>query len=138
MKGDGMDKKNGPKVTYRIMAILAVVVGVAIFVVQFLPGPATEMAVLLCPVMLGGLIGGAGDYRAHERAALDRSYRKTFEWLFLIVFCTYALLMLSRWLIPLEAAAAFLGSTWPGLMLSVMCMLMGITGLWGLRLQRST
>ena len=130
-----METRNPSKVSYRALAILTAFVGAISAAFQLLPG--SEIVVLFCIAVLGGLVGGEKDYQLHERDALERSFRKSFERLFLIIFCAFALIITSQWLAPLEGLTAFLNANWSALTISTMCMLMGLTGLSALRAQRS-
>jgi hypothetical protein len=123
-----MDKKNKYKATYRVMITLAIIVGGAGIILQFIPDFEFFSFFLALSVM-GGLIGGSNDYDERDRQQLERSYKKSFEWLLLIILAAYAFIEFSRWLIPFRGTAVFLNSHWPGLVISVMCALMGIAGL---------
>jgi hypothetical protein len=121
-----MDTKNEHRGGYRFMITLVVVVGAIGMAFQFLPGFEILLFMLNLAV-LGSLIGGSKGYGERERQQLQRSYKLAFEWLLLVVMVAYALLELSRW-IPLEGVTVFLGGHWPGLIIALMCMLMGIAG----------
>jgi uncharacterized membrane protein (DUF4010 family) len=123
-----MNMKNKPMVGYRLMTILALIVGIVGIVLQFLPD-FRLLAFMLTTVVLGSLIGGSNNYEEQDRQQLGRSYRKAFEWLLLVVLAAYALIELSKWFVGIEGAAAFLNGHWPGLILSVMCIVMGMAGL---------
>ena len=123
-----MNAKNRVVISYRFMSVLALVVGMIAIALQFIPD-AGILAFMLATAVLGGLIGGRTSYGAEERQQLGQSYRRAFEWLLLVVLMAYALIELSNWLVGLAGAAAFLNGHWPGLTVSVMCLLLGIAGL---------
>ena len=121
-----MNTQNESKVSYQSMAILALSVGALCIVLQFVPGWEV-LSFMLSVAVFGGLVGGSRTYEERDRRQLGRSYKTAYEWLLLIVMVAYALIGLSQWL-HLEAAAIFINSHWPGLMLATMCALMGIAG----------
>ena len=121
-----MNTKKRRVVGYQAMIILAVVVGVFGILFQFMPGW-EFLSFLLSVVVLGGLIGGSKDYEERGRQKLERSYKTTIEWLLLIIMAAYAFIELSRWL-PIDGAVMFLNGHWPGFVLAMMCLLMGIAG----------
>jgi hypothetical protein len=125
-----MNKTNGPKVSYHIMSILAIIVGGLGILFQFMPGW-EFFTFFLCLAVLGGLIGGSSGYAEHERQQLGRSYKKAYEWLLLIVLVTYAVIELLKWFVIANGVVNSLNSHWSGLMIAVMCILMGIAGIQG-------
>lgn len=110
------------------MVILTLVVGAMGIMFQFMPD-FELLAFMLTLAVLGGLIGGSQSYAERERQQLSQSYQKAFNGLLVVVIAAYALIEFSQWFVFIEAAAAFLNSHWPGLILSVMCIAMGIAGL---------
>jgi len=122
-----MNTKNGTMISYRLMIILALIVGIVGIAFQFVPD-SELLSFMLTIAVLGGLIGGSNSYAEQDRQQLERSYKKAFGWLLLVIMAAYAVIEPSRWLVVMEAAA-FLNQHWPGLMLSVMCIVMGIAGL---------
>ncbi|MBE3143069.1 MAG: hypothetical protein IMZ61_03995 [Planctomycetes bacterium] len=117
-----------PIVNYRFMIIFAIIVGVIGIALQFLPD-FELLAFILTLAFLGGLVGGSNGYEEQDPQQLSRSYKTAFEWLLLIVLAAYALIELSRGLGIAEGVVVFLNGHWPGLIVSVMCIVMGIAGL---------
>lgn len=115
------------KVTYRFMAVLVIVVGFLGIISQFIPG-FEDFSIFLLLAVLGGWIGGSKDYEALEQRQLERSYKAGVEGLLLIFLVAYALIVLARGLPLLAGAAAFLNHHWPILMLSFLCVLLGLAG----------
>lgn len=115
------------KVTYRFMAVLVIVVGFLGIISQFIPG-FEDFSIFLLLAVLGGWIGGSKDYEALEQRQLERSYKAGVGGLLLIVLVAYALIVLARGLPLLTGAAAFLNRHWPTLMLSSLCVLLGLAG----------
>jgi hypothetical protein len=131
-----MNMKNKNVVSYRLMSILALIVGMIGIALQFIPDSGI-LSFMLTAAVLGGLIGGKNSYEEQDRQQLGQSYRKAFEWLLLVVLAAYALIELSKLFAGMEGAAAFLNGHWPSLMVSVMCALMGIAGLQKVRVAGS-
>lgn len=113
---------------YHAMIFLAIVAGIAGTAFQFLAG-FEILSFLLVIVALGGLIGGSNLYGNQQQQCLLRYYKTTFEWLLLAVFSVYAFIEISRYLPRLSEAATFLNGRWPGLILSLMCVVVGVAGL---------
>ncbi|MBK8986828.1 MAG: hypothetical protein IPM39_12270 [Chloroflexi bacterium] len=116
------------RVNYRLMNILALIVGIIGIAFLFLPD-FELLSFMLTVAVLGGLIGGSNGYEERERLQLRQGYQKAFNGLLLVVMAAYSLIEFSKWFILMEAAATFLNNHWPGLILSVMCIAMGIAGL---------
>ena len=112
---------------YRLMLILALVVGIVSIVLQFLPDFGI-LAFMLSLAALGGLIGGESSYEERERQQLRQSYKLAFEWMLLVIMAFYAVIELSGPLPITAGIADFLNGRWPGLLLAVMCILMAIVG----------
>ena len=119
-------KKNS--LSYRTMAVLAVVVGVVSMILQFFPDLGI-MAFMLSTVVPGGLIGMEPRSEERDRQQLGQNYKKIIEWLFLFFVCAYALVVVSQWLGIMAGTVTFLNNHWPGLILAVMCTFIGIAGL---------
>ena len=123
-----MNMKNKNVISYHIMSILALIVGMIGLALQFIPDSGI-LSFMLATAVLGGLIGGRNSYEEQDRQQLGRSYRRAFEWLLLIILAAYALIEFSKLFVGMVGVAAFLNGHWPSLMVSVMCALMGIAGL---------
>jgi hypothetical protein len=121
-----MSIKIGRRMNYRLMIILALIVGVLGIAAQFMPGWEGP-SFLLSIVVLGGLIGGNNDYEELDRQRLGRSFKTAYEWMLLIIMSAYAFILLSGSL-HMEGPVIFLNSHWPGLIISMMCILLGIAG----------
>jgi hypothetical protein len=119
--------KNKVRVNYHSMSVLAVIVGVAGVASQFLVGW-EPLSFMLTLAALGGLIGGSDSYEQEERLQLERSYKPAFEWLLLVVLSLYAIIELAKWL-HFTDPVIFLNGHWPGVMIAMMCVFMGIAGL---------
>jgi uncharacterized membrane protein len=109
------------------MIILTLVVGVIGIPLLFLPDFDLLSIVLSCAA-LGGLIGGQPGYEQRDRQRLQRGYKEGFEWLILVLLAAFAFIASSQWFELGEGTAHFINSHWPSLILSIMCILMGIAG----------
>src|SRR5512134_403165 len=119
-----VNTKNGRKVTYRTLVLLAIISGGAGIALQFVPD-GENLAFMLSVAGIGGLSGGRSNYNEREFQQLRQSYKIAYEWLLLTVMTAYAIILISRWLGSLDGAAIFLNSNWPGLVIALMCFLMG-------------
>jgi len=122
-----MNTKTRFVVNYHFMVILALIVGVIGIAFQFIPG-SEPFSFMLTVAVLGGLMSGSNRYEERERLQLERSYKTAFEWLLLAVLAAYAYTAFSRWFVFIDGAVVFLNSHWPGLILSMMCIVMGMAG----------
>ena len=109
------------------MLILAIVVGVISVALLFLPD-FDLLAFMLTVAVLGGLIGGTNGYEEPDRQRLIHAYKFAFEWLLLVLLTAYALIACSKWFGVFAGTVDFLNEHWPGLIISMMCILLGISG----------
>ena len=123
-------------ISYRFMVNLALIIGIIGIVLQFIPDSGI-LSFMLTAAVLGGLIGGRNSYEEQDRQQLEQSYRRAFEWLLLVVLVAYALIVLSKMFVIMAGSASFLNEHWPSLMVSVMCVFMGIAGLQKTRVEGS-
>jgi hypothetical protein len=122
-----MSTKSGQRVSYRSMSVLALVVGVICIALQFIPGWEL-ISFMLSVAVLGGLIGAGNSYEEQDRQQLGRSYKTAFEWLLLVMMAVYALIEFAKWLSIAEGSVMLLDGHWPGFVLALMCVLMGLAG----------
>ena len=132
-----MNINNSPQVHYRTMIVLAVIVGAFGIALQFMPD-GEILSFMLSLAALGGLIARTDAYNERERQQLRQSYKTAYEWLLLAIMSVYALILVSRWFNIIEGVVIFLNSHWPGLAISLMCLLMGMAGLQSIRSESST
>ena len=121
-----MTTKTGPRFGYQAFVILAVVVGVFGIVSQFFPGW-DFMPFIMSFAVITALIAGSKAYEDQERQKLERSYKIAIEWLLMTLFAAFVFIESSRWL-PIEGAVVFLNGHWPGFLIAIICLLMGIAG----------
>ena len=119
--------KSGRRVNYRTMIVLALIAGGFGIAVQFMPDGGI-LSFMVSLAALGGLIGGSNTYNEQERQQFRQSYKTAYEWLLLAIMAAYAFIVFSRWLSIVEGVAIFLNSHWPSLVISMMCLLMGLAG----------
>lgn len=122
-----MTAKNWRRVDYHSMVDLALVVGIFGIELQFQPG-FELLSFMLSLAVLGGLIGRSNSYAARDRQQLVLSCRTAYEGLLLILLAAFAVIELSRWL-PIEGVVILLNGHWPGLIVAMICVLMGTAGL---------
>ena len=125
-----MNTKKRMKINYRFMIVYTIIVGVIGIVLLFIPD-FELLAFMLTASALGGLIGGSNGYEERDRQQLEKSYKLVFEWQMLITLVAFGFLALSKLLVVLGGAVVFLNNHWPGLIISMMCILMGIAGFQG-------
>jgi hypothetical protein len=131
-----MERKPSLLLDYHSMAVLAVVVGVLTIALQLVPG-FELISFMLSVAALGGLLSGTSRSDDQARERLSNSYKVGFESLLLIIMAAYALMEVSSWQ-GLQGVSAALSSRWPGLLLAIMCLVMGLAALRaGRTLQRS-
>jgi hypothetical protein len=122
-----MNTKKHLVVNYRFMIVFTLIVGVVGILLLLIPD-FELLSFMLTVGALGGLVGGSTGYEERDQQLLEKSYKKVFEWLFLFTLAASAFLALSRWFVIPGGAVTFLNDHWPGLIISVMCILMGIAG----------
>lgn len=122
-----MNTQNVRRVNYHTMIILVLIAGVFGIAFQFMPDGGI-LSFIVSVGALGGLVGGSKDYEAQDRQRLGQSYKTAYEWLLLAIMAAYAFILVSRWLNIMKGAVIFLNSHWPSLIISIMCLLMGIAG----------
>ena len=132
-----MKIKNGRRVNYRTMNVVALIAGGLGIAFQFMPDGGI-LSFMVSVGALGGLIGGNKDYEERDRQQLKHSYKIAYEWLLLAIMAVYAFILISKWLTNMEGAVVFLNSHWPSLIISIMCLLMGIAGFYRTRSEGST
>ena len=131
-----MKRKPSLPLDYHFMAVLAVVVGVLTIALQLLPG-FELISFILSVAAFGGLLSGTTAHDDQAPQPLVNSYKVGLESLLLILMAAYALIQVSDWL-GFQGVSAALSTRWPGLLLAIMCLVMGLAGLRaGRRLQRS-
>jgi len=122
-----MNSRKKPVVNYQFMLILVIITGIIGIVLLFLPD-FDLLALMLTLAVLGGLIGGTDGYEEPDRERLTHGYKSAFEWMLLVLLLAFALIEGARWFSVIEGTAVFLNEHWPSLIISVMCILMGISG----------
>ena len=113
---------------YRAMIIITLICGFMSIIMQLFAGfelPGFMLAV----VGIGSFWGNSKGIASSERQLPEKSFKTAFEWLLLIMMAAMAFLMISNGYRVLPKANDFLSTHWPGLMLSVMCIVLAISGL---------
>lgn len=123
-----MNTKNHFSYTYSMMIAFSLVCGVVSIVVQLLEG-FEAVGFLLAISGIAGLSGvwkGKGESSPHLPM---KSYKTAFEWLLLVIMFTYAFMVTSNGFQIFVRVNEFFSAHWPGLMLSVLCVVLGLSGL---------
>ncbi|NIV14239.1 MAG: hypothetical protein GWN62_24095 [Aliifodinibius sp.] len=116
-----------PRATCDFMIIFTVAVGVIGIALLFLPDFDLLSIVLSCAA-LGGLIGLKASYEERDRQRLQQSFKGAFEWLLLVLLAAFAFIASEEWFGFGEGTVIFINGHWPSLILSIMCVLLGIAG----------
>ena len=114
-------------VNYRFWIIYALIVGVIGIALQFIPD-FELLSLMLTISALGALVGGSNGYEERDRQQLEKSYKMVFEGLLFIALAASAFQAFSKLFAILEGPVAFLNNHWPGLIISILCILLGIAG----------
>lgn len=122
-----MDTNNGRRVSYHTMIVLALIAGAFGIAVQFLPD-GEILSFMVSVGALGALIGGSKDYEERDRQQLRQSYKTAYEWLLLTIMFAYAFIVIFNSSTIMEGVIIFLNRHWPGFVISLMCLLMGMAG----------
>lgn len=113
---------------YRTMIIVALISGFMSVGFQLFEG-FELLGFMLAVVGIGALIGSSKITTASEPRLSEKSYKTAFEWLLLIMMLAMVFLMISNGFRVFPSVNDFLSTHWPGLMLSVMCIVLGMSGL---------
>jgi hypothetical protein len=115
------------KIDYRFMIIFTLIVGVIGIALQFIPD-FELISMMLTISALGGLIGGSNGYNERDRQQLEKSYKTVFEGLLFIALAATAFQAISKMFAILEGTIVLMNNHWPGLIISILCILKGIAG----------
>lgn len=114
--------------SYKMMIVFSLYCGVMSLVAQLFEGFEAIGLVLAA----SGIAGLSGVWKGKTPSVphlAEKCYKMTFEWLLLIMMAAMAFLMTSNGFKVFPKANDFLSTHWPGLVLSVMCIVLGISGL---------
>ena len=123
--------KNRQRLAPLMMAV-TLFAGVFGFVVQFMPD-GTMLTFLVGVSAIGGLSGSRKSFDERENQLLDHSYSTAFEYLFIVIYFTYAFFLFAGWLNLAGEVLNFIQGHWIGLLASTMCILLGAVGLHNFR-----
>ncbi len=113
---------------YYYMIVLAIIVGVLGFVLQFIPD-FEILAFVLVVTALGGLLAGSRRFGGRDLQYTRRYFKIALDWLIVTLLAAYGLIVLSNWLTGIRGVIDFLNAHWAGLILSMMCIVLGVCGL---------
>jgi hypothetical protein len=109
------------------MITLTLIAGLMGFVFQLMPD-GTMMTFFVGVAAIAGLAGSSKGFDERELQLLWKSYSTAFEFLFMLMYFTYAVVLFSDWLNIATGVAAFINAHWIGLTASTMCTLLGVVG----------
>jgi hypothetical protein len=109
----------------REMTTMAIVVGVVRIGILFILG-FKILAYMLTVTAIAGLIGGGKGSLEQPRLLQADCFKRAFEALFLIIMAAYGFIVISNGFVELIGAADFINNHWPALMLSAMCITLGL------------
>lgn len=114
--------------TYKMMIVFSLFSGVMSFAIQFLEG-FELLGFLLAVTGMGGLFGGERGKEASGPRLMEKSFKLAFEWLIMILMLAFTFLVFSNIFHIFVGANDFINAHWPGLMLSVVCIVLASSGL---------
>ena len=115
-------------ISYHAMTLLAVMFGAISLALHLLHGMEL-VSFILSVASVGGLVGGRPGYSEAERQQLTRSFQTVFEAQLLMMMAAYAFILVAAGLPLLSTVVVFLNARWPSLVISLMCLLLGLAGL---------
>jgi len=110
------------------MMILVLWAGLFGIAVQFIES-VKDLAIFAGMVEFFSLVVTSRKFDEREQQLLNQSYSLTFQWLIIILLVTYGFLQVSERLNIANNIASFINTHWVGMIVSVICVLLGITGL---------
>jgi hypothetical protein len=114
--------------SYRMMIISALLCGVMSIIFQLFDG-FEGIVLILSAAGIGSLFGGLKGKDDQEPHLPEKCFKTAFEWLLLIIMFAFAFLINSNIFHIFVGANDFINAHWPGLMLSVMCVVLALSGL---------
>lgn len=109
------------------MSLMAIIVGVVSIGILFIPG-FELLAYMLTVVAIAGLLGGGRNIPNQNQFLQADRFKKAFEALLLIIMAVYGFIVISNGFGVLTGAVLFINNHWPALMLSMMCIVLGLAG----------
>lgn len=122
-----MNTKKRFVMSYQTMIILALVSGVMSIGLQLFEG-FEGVGYMLAAASIATLVGGGKSAANTEPHVSEKSFKTAFEWLLLIMMFAMVFLMISNGFRVFVKANDFLSTHWPGLILSLMCIVLGLAG----------
>jgi hypothetical protein len=101
--------------------------GVLGLLVQLIPD-GTMLTFLVGVSAIAGLAGSRKIFDERENQLLWQSYGTAFEYLFIVIYFTYAFVEFAGWLHFAGGLIIFVQGHWIGLTASTMCILLGFVG----------
>jgi Ca2+/H+ antiporter len=113
---------------FRTMIVIALISGFMSIIIQLFDG-FEGLGFLLAVTGMSGLFGGIQEKADKDPRLPAKSFKTAFECLLLVMMVAMVFLMISNGYRVFPKANDFLSTHWPGLTLSVMCIVLAISGL---------
>jgi len=110
-----------------VMSIITLVAGVSGFLYQFLQD-GTFLTFFVCVQAVLGLINISSGLDERDSQLLLQSYGWAFKSLFALILGLYFFMYIAGWLAIAGPVIALINSHWIGIMVSTMCIFLGIVG----------
>jgi hypothetical protein len=114
--------------TGSMMSIITLIAGLSGFVYQFIPD-GISLTFMVCAVAICGMVSDGNGLDERENQLLLQSYGTAFKYEFVFIVILYVFIELFNALHIATSIVELMNSHWLGIMMSTMCISLGITGL---------
>jgi hypothetical protein len=114
--------------TGSMMSIITLIAGLSGFVYQFVPD-GISLTFMVCAVAVCGMVSDGNGLDERENQLLLQSYGTAFKYEFAFIIILYVFIEIFNALHVATAIIGLVNSHWVGIMMSTMCIALGITGL---------
>lgn len=111
-----------------LLMLLLIIAGVFGLLVQALMPDAEMLAFMTGLAAVGGLVGASRQFDEREQQLLSQAFSAAFQWSLFALLVVSAFYSVLAWLHFTSGLAVFMSEHWTGLMVSAMCLLLGIAG----------
>ncbi|MFN8448832.1 MAG: hypothetical protein U0521_09635 [Anaerolineae bacterium] len=112
----------------RLMMGLLVFAGLFGMVIQFIMPDSEMLAFMVGAAAVGGLVGAGRQFEEREQLLLSQAFSSAFQWLLVVLLAVSAFYAGLAALHLSSGLATFVSAHWTGLMVSGMCLVLGIAG----------
>lgn len=124
-----MPPKNATSLEWDPFFMIKLMLIAGLMGIGFLILPDMEwLAFVVCLAVIGSLAASSQSFDERENQLLWKSYALAFQWSLIAVFFAYVIVMLLSWLSLAGALRQFFDTHWLALMISLMCILLGLAG----------